>query len=98
MRGVLRLRPAFIKHLLDEEVIAARGAKDEYLSEVCEVYGGFLTAAGLFVELVEDLREHFHELTYANPIATFFTIGLSLFALQTMLEMVRDVMRGPHHG
>lgn len=94
----LELRAAFLRHLFSPEDIAARGPQDAHLSEVCEVYGGFLTAAGLFIELVEDTRDHVHELTYANPIATFFTLGLLIFSMRMIVDVVREVIRGPHHG
>lgn len=89
------LRGKFVEHLLGGE--AARVPEQAHLSEVCEVYGGYLTVAGLFVELTDSTREFLDFWSLANPVGTFGVLLITAMSLHVMFDLVRAAYRGPSH-
>lgn len=88
----LELRGNFVKHLRGEHVAAE--PRQAHLSEACEIYGGYLTVAGLFIELVESTREVLFPGAIANPVGTVSVLVLTVMSLHVMFDFVRGVARG----
>ncbi len=87
------LRGSFLAHLRGPEV--AEAEEESFLSEVCEVFGGYLTVVGLFMELVEGGRELLHGLPGVETGASVIILGLSLGSMHVIWDMIRTSLRGP---
>lgn len=92
------LRGTFVVHLLGPAAAQARGPSDTHLSETCEVFGGYLLVAGIFVELFENTRELLEAFPHVNLVGTCVELILSLLSLHIMYDFVRALRRPPTHG
>lgn len=68
-----------------------------HLSDVCEVYGGYLTVAGLFVERTGSTRELLDFRSLAKPVGTLGVLLITAMSLHVMSDLVRAAHRGPSH-
>jgi hypothetical protein len=89
----LEVRGTLVEHLRGEEV--AESPPNLFLSETSEVYGATLTVLGLFMEMIEGVREVLPETFAINVAATGGILLFSLLSMHVIFNFIRDLLRGP---
>jgi hypothetical protein len=86
------LRGTFRAHLVAKTEVVPR---ETHVSQASEIYGGYLTVVGLFVELFEGSRSLLDGVPHAGEVVTAAVVLLSALSLHVMSDFVRDLVRDP---